>query len=504
MKQRIILMSQWHGGLVVAAVTLVACADPGSTAPRRAADEVRLSLAVEVAAAARVLAVDVGYRNAAGRVSLLHRELSVDGARQVPLAVNIASCLGDAARETAEGTPAGDPPQCVLRIQMSLLDGASAVIDAAEAPPLAVRPGGEAEVRLAVGTRASFVQLAAGAQHSCRIVTVTGGGTRCWGANGSGQLGNGTNGESLVPSTVVSAADFTQLGAGTAHSCALTRTGDAVCWGDNALGQIAGGGSPGASAPVAVTSPVTFTQLVVGGDFACGLGADALTYCWGNNQWGALGDGSLARRSVPAPIKGGFKFRRLVAGGNFACGLTDGGPVYCWGAIDGRTPTAAAAALGPVALPGSDVIRVSSLAPGYTHACGLTGDGTAACIGKNTSGQLGDGTTTDQMATPVLVGGGLHFATLAAGGSFTCGIATDSFTYCWGANGSGQLGDGTTVNRSAPTRVAGNVIFATLAAGADHMCGATSSGATYCWGQNTSGQLGDGTKSNHSVPAAVK
>jgi hypothetical protein len=71
-------------------VMLASCADPGSTAPRSAADDVRLSLAVEVSAAARALAVDVGYRNAAGRVSLLHRELPVDGTRQVPLAINIA------------------------------------------------------------------------------------------------------------------------------------------------------------------------------------------------------------------------------------------------------------------------------------------------------------------------------------------------------------------------------------------------------------------------------
>src|SRR4029077_13964463 len=125
-------MSHLRSGIALVSVALVACADPGSTAPRRAADDVRLSLAVEVSAAARALAVDVGYRNAAGRISLLHRELAVDGSQQVPLAVNIASCLADAARETPDGASAGAAPQCVLRIQLSLLDGASAVIDAAE------------------------------------------------------------------------------------------------------------------------------------------------------------------------------------------------------------------------------------------------------------------------------------------------------------------------------------------------------------------------------------
>jgi hypothetical protein len=95
--------------------------------------------------------------------------------------------------------------------------------------------------------------------------------------------------------------------------------------------------------------------------------------------------------------------------------------------------------------------------PAFTHACGLTVDGTALCAGTNGNGQLGDGTTTDRTA-PVQVTGNLRFTTLTAGNNFTCGIATDGFAYCWGANSFGQLGTtGTPNGRSTPGACLGNV-----------------------------------------------
>lgn len=496
------------GAAAAAAVALSACADPGSTEPRRAASEpVRLSLALQVSAAARALDVSVGYRSgsAGTTVLLLRQQIMIAGTREAPLAVGIAPCLADEQREGAGGAGA---PACVLRISVALLGASSETLDESDLPAMTVRPGDVAQAQLAVGARMSFVQLALGTQHTCRTVTTSGGATTCWGANAAGQLGDGTTADRMAPTQIVApsldALDFMQIGAGQLHSCGLTRVGTAVCWGES-TGQVSGGGGAlaTAAAPAPVNAPVPFTQLVVGSAFACGLGSDGLTYCWGNNAFAALGDGTLAARSNPAPIKGGHRFKRLVAGGNFACGLTDG-PVYCWGSIDGRVPTPAIAAIGPVGLPGSDIVRIASLAPGFAHACGITTDGTAACIGRNSSGQLGDGTTTDRDVAPVFVGGGLHFTSLTAGGSFTCGIATDGFAYCWGANSFGQLGDGTTANRSVPTRVSGNIAFATIAAGSNHTCGATSSGKTYCWGQNSSGQLGDGTKGSRSQPTAVK
>ena len=146
--------------------------------------------------------------------------------------------------------------------------------------------------------------------------------------------------------------------------------------------------------------------------------------------------------------------------------------------------------------------RVSA---GGAHTCGVTSGGAAYCWGSNGDGELGDGTTADRLS-PVPVAGGVSFAAVSAGdGGDTCGVPAGGAAYCWGYNYFGQLGDGTTTNRSSPVLVTGGVSFAAVSAGpgGDFTCGVTSGGAVYCWGYNGNGELGDGTTTNQSSPVLV-
>ena len=480
-----------YGLGLIACVAFAGCSDETTALRAPAAGPVRLALAVQVASAGKTLRVVISYQRAGSNagIPLLDQLIDVGvQARAVPLVVDIAPCLGDPQRE-ATSADVGDRA-CVLHIAISLLGEAGEQLDQAVLPALVVRPGDVATASLAVGSRASYVALAPGLDHTCRALMVAGGGVRCWGSNRLNQLG-----KAPMP-------DFVQLSSGLSFMCGLTGAGEAWCWGDNGAGEL-GDNLASRSTATLVSSPVTFVQVVTGADFACGLAESGAAYCWGENAWGSLGDGTKARHALPAPVKGGLKFIRLGAGGHAACGLTDG-TVYCWGALGTAVPSDAQTSLGPVTLAGTNVVGLRSFALGTNHACGLTVDGTAVCYGSNGNGQLGDGTSTDRTLSPVQVQGGLHFNSLTAGNGFSCGLATDGFAYCWGANQSGQLGVGANGNRATPTRVSGGIVFATLVAGQSHVCGSVSSGAMYCWGLNQSGQLGDGTTTNRSVPTLVK
>jgi alpha-tubulin suppressor-like RCC1 family protein len=145
---------------------------------------------------------------------------------------------------------------------------------------------------------------------------------------------------------------------------------------------------------------------------------------------------------------------------------------------------------------------IASLAVG-AHSCAVTTAGAAYCWGYNASGQLGNGDTSLVTAIPVAVVGGLTFQRIAVSqvDDVTCGLTTDGVAYCWGKNGTGQLGDGTMSRRLVPTRVATDVAFRSLAVGASHACAVATTGAAYCWGFSPNGAFGDGSVGLRLTPA---
>jgi len=177
---------------------------------------------------------------------------------------------------------------------------------------------------------------------------------------------------------------------------------------------------------------------------------------------------------------------------------------YCWGDDSsgqlGNGSTTSQLTPTPVA----GGLAFASLTAGELSTCGLTTTGAAYCWGENDSGQLGDGTTTTNRLTPTAVSGGVAFASLTAGYYHACGVTAGGAAYCWGYGFSGQLGDGTmTDHRSSPAPVTGGVRFASLTGGYWHTCGLTTQGVAYCWGNNNWGQLGDSTRTARSTTGQV-
>ena len=203
---------------------------------------------------------------------------------------------------------------------------------------------------------------------------------------------------------------------------------------------------------------------------------------------------AVARVSTRARIRprkvdyqGGFALALVFTGYTHSCALTVGGIAYCWGDnADGQlgdgTTVDQLAPSNPV-----PTLTFSSLAAGENHTCGLTFVGAVWCWGGNTSGQLGNGSTTASL-TPVQVVG--TYTSIYTGGGYNCALAGDGTASCWGFNGFGQLGDQTYVSQSSPTAIVGQH-FSSLALGRFHACGIGTDGVTRCWGDNSNGELGD-------------
>src|SRR6266581_2797973 len=263
-------------------------------------------------------------------------------------------------------------------------------------------------------------------------------------------------------------------------------------------------GGLAATVDVTVLGGLSFAAVSAGFNHTCGVTTAGAAYCWGHNIEGQLGDGTRTDRTSPVAVLRGLSFAAMSAGFSHTCGVTTAGAAYCWGrGGNGNLGDGSATSrTSPVAVVGG--LSFAAVSAGvFGHTCGVTTAGAAFCWGNNTLGQLGDGTTTDR-TSPVAVLGGLSFAAVNAGEfGHICGVTTAGAAYCWGDNRSGQLGDETTTFRTSPVAVLGGLSFAAVSAGEWHTCGLTTAGTVYCWGSNASGQLGDGTTTDSHVPVRV-
>lgn len=346
--------------------------------------------------------------------------------------------------------------------------------------------------------------LTAGDQHACAISS---GDTVCWGYNYYGQLGDGTTDDHQSPEPIAGDVSLAVLAAGRYFTCGLTVEGEAWCWGENDRGQLGDGSTEPRLEPVPVQTDVRFATIVAGQAHVCGIAiGDSATWCWGAYASGQLAGAGGADQLVPALAAPELSLDRLAIGGHVhTCGLTSEGAAYCWGNNtfgqlgDGEKTNAAQGTPRPVV----GDLALTEVVLGFQHTCGLTVDGAAWCWGANGSGQLGTGAGAEHLE-PTAVSGEHAFVQLTAGGTHTCGIDGEGAAWCWGDNPDGRVGNGQEGDDvPEPVAVSGDLAFELLRGGEEFTCGILTDGTVVCWGSNRGGWLGDGTLEAHSAPAPI-
>jgi alpha-tubulin suppressor-like RCC1 family protein len=363
--------------------------------------------------------------------------------------------------------------------------------------------GDEPDLATSAAAALQFYQVSAGFTHTCGVTTDNR--SYCWGSNGYGNLGDGTETNRTRPAAVTGGLRFHQISTGQYSTCAVTTDYRAYCWGYNGYGQLGDGSAVVSRAtPTPVAGGIKFAQVETGAYHACGVSyPEKKVYCWGSNSYGQLGDGTTSSRGTPVPLAGGLRFRQVSTGGTHACGVTTDNKAFCWGSneygqLGDRTEIPQRNSPALVA----DGHQFKQVDAGNLHTCAVTTDHRAFCWGNGRNGEIGNGKKYLSF-WPRPVAGGLRFDRVTAGTFVSCGETTLNRVYCWGGNGGGALGDGTTTSRLTPVAVAGGLYFAQASNGSGHTCARTAQGKAYCWGFNGGGALGDGSYTNRLKPTAV-
>ncbi|MBI0063925.1 RCC1 domain-containing protein [Bifidobacterium polysaccharolyticum] len=394
-----------------------------------------------------------------------------------------------------------------------------------------------------------FNQVSAGIlTNNFSIGVASDGNAYAWGSNQYGQLGQGTTSSTPqktpvkvpLPDGVASGFTYTQAAAGGHHVLAIGSDGIVYSWGTNDHGQL-GNGSLDANTPQTSPMPVKgadgqpFKAVQVSAGYAdsAAISPDGRVYTWGSeyNEQGAWSTSKRAPTLAKDPDGSGQGLYavQVSVGWGLVMALDADGNVYTWGfnnygqlgngtaTGDNSTTYAADPARVPDPKDTSKAFKAVQISAGCFHALAIGQDGAAWTWGYNKFGQLGDGSTTNrprpkQIGNPTDSSQPFQVAQINAGTIHSLAIDQNGTAWAWGWNVYGQLGDGTTSNRSTPTRVlppagqgsAGTgLATARTSGGYFHSLAIGRDGNAYAWGDNQYGELGNGSATQSSTPTPV-
>jgi len=321
--------------------------------------------------------------------------------------------------------------------------------------------------------------IAAGGNHG--VALASNGTVWTWGDNERGQLGDGSLHRRLAPVQVKNISEVAAIAAGRTHSVALKNDGTVWAWGQNELGQLGDGTTVSRSLPVQVQDLDGATAIASHDTHTLALREDGTVWAWGDNGRGQLGYlryGSSPSAQLTPVLVEINNVTAIAAGWGHSLALREDGTVWAWGCLRHGSPLAQHTQ--SCAIPQQiEIANVTAIAAGGVHAAAIRGDGTVWTWENNGE-------------TPAQVQGLSGVTKIAVGVNHVLALRNDGTLWAWGGNTFGQLGNGTTVDQVAPVQVSG-ISSVTAIAVNNHSLALKSDGVVWAWGSNIQGQLGNGS-----------
>jgi alpha-tubulin suppressor-like RCC1 family protein len=332
-----------------------------------------------------------------------------------------------------------------------------------------------------------------------------------WGANASGQVGDGGAEQADAPQLVSDLSFVTAVAGGGRHSLALLADGTVMAWGADEFGQLGDGEETASFLPVPVEGIQHVKAIAAGANFSLALLRNGTVMAWGDNEAGQLGDGNLEEAEGPVAVKGLTEVTAIAAGGEHSLALLANGKVMAWGegehgqlgdgkARDSDVPVAVQGLTGATAVAAGGLHSLALLSEGTVKAWGGDGFGQLANAGVEEEGEEGE----KRSEVPVSVEGVSGATAIAAGAHHSLALLTGGTVVAWGEDKYGELGDGAIARDEAPVAVSGISGVSAVSAGGEHSLALLTDGTVMAWGEDKFGELGDGSAGESSdVPVAV-
>ncbi len=315
------------------------------------------------------------------------------------------------------------------------------------------------------------------------------------------KVGEISSSRALIKDSQTTSEVATKISIGVYTACVVLDTGVLKCWGQNIDSNLLDGSSQNRPSPIIVDTGNTYKSVAVGEKTICGIRSNDKLFCWGNNTWGTVGDGTWNNvKSSATAVDPANDYSKISLHNRTACAITTTGVLKCWGKnTSGQIGDGSTGSTAPIPTTIDSGTTYIEVATGYDHSCGITSTNELKCWGDNSYGQLGDGTQISK-TTPTLIASGTSFIKIAVSYDKTCAISSLNAVLCWGYNLNGSYTYSLT-----PTAWDNSTTYQEVTVQSANICGRTNTNQIRCSGGNSHGQLGNGNMSGltSASPATV-